>query len=176
MKQIWFLLVYVLFVACSTGANKSNNQSNYAVQSNSKIDTTPRVIGVGGIFFKSKNTDSTKHWYDKNLGINFGKYGSTFEFRNANDPNQINYLQWSPFSAKTKYFLPSEKEFMINYRVNNLEALYRKFKENGVQIVDSIETVDYGKFLHIMDNDGNKIELWEAVDSVLTKIGTQTIK
>lgn len=65
---------------------------------------------------------------------------------------------------------------MINYRVQNLEGLVRKLKANGVTIVDSIAVYDYGKFLHIMDADGNKIELWEPVDSVFTKMGGPTTK
>ncbi|MCB0408742.1 MAG: VOC family protein, partial [Flavobacteriales bacterium] len=129
-----------------------------------------------GIFFKTKNSKETKEWYHKHLGLVVNDYGSTFEFRNANNPDEINYLQWSPFSENTEYFAPSEKEFMINYRVQNLEGLVKQLKENGVTIVDSIETYDYGKFVHIMDHDGNKIELWEPIDSVLTEIDSETTK
>lgn len=83
---------------------------------------------------------------------------------------------WSPFDENTKYFAPSEKEFMINYRVQNIEGLVNKLRANGVKIVDSMEVVEYGKFIHIMDPEGNKIELWEPVDSVLTKTGGPTTK
>lgn len=124
-------------------------------------DTTPKVTGVGGIFFFSDNPDQTKEWYNKNLGLEVNEYGSSFEYRNANRPDEINYLQWSPFKTGNKYFEPSKKEFMINYRVQNLEGLQKKLKENGVTILDEIETFEYGKFLHIMDSEGNKIELWE---------------
>ncbi|HAP01012.1 MAG TPA: glyoxalase [Bacteroidetes bacterium] len=140
------------------------------------MDTTPRVTGIGGIFFKSRNPKETQEWYGKNLGLSIDQYGSPFEFRNANRPDEINYLEWSVFKDSTKYFLPSEKEFMINYRVQNLKGLVRNLRESGVTIVDTIETYDYGKFVHIMDNDGNKIELWEPIDSVLTKLGTKTTK
>ena len=95
-------------------------------------------------------------------------YGSPFEFRNANNPEQINYLQWSPFKDDTKYFEPSKKEFMINYRVADLEALVEELRKEGVTICDEIETFEYGKFVHIMDPDGNKIELWEPIDQVFT--------
>jgi len=70
-------------------------------------------------------------------------------------------VQWKPFKKGDSYFEPSKKEFMINYQVQNIEALVVKLKENGVTILDSIATYDYGKFVHIMDADGNKIELWE---------------
>ena len=139
-------------------------------------DTTPKVTGIGGIFFRSKDPKAIKEWYGKNLGLAIDEYGSPFEFRNANRPDEINYLQWSPFNEGTEYFDPSEKEFMINYRVQNIEGLIKKLKENGVTILDTIEEFDYGKFIHIMDNEGNKIELWEPVDSIFTKMGGKTTK
>jgi len=139
-------------------------------------DTTPKVTGIGGIFFRTKDPDKTKNWYGENLGLAITEYGSSFEFRNANRPDEINYLQWSPFDEKTDYFDPSKKEFMINYRVQNIEGLVRKLRENGVTIVDEIESYDYGKFVHIMDPEGNKIELWEPVDSVFTQMGGETTK
>ena len=102
--------------------------------------------------------------------------GSSFEFRNANRPEEINYLQWSPFKNGSDYFLPSQKKFMINYRVQNIEGLVTKLLSNGVSVLDTIETYDYGKFVHILDEEGNKIELWEPIDSVLTAIGSKTTK
>ncbi len=127
-----------------------------------------KVTGIGGIFFKSENPEKIKKWYQKNLGLTIDEYGSSFEFRNANKPEEINYLQWSPFQKDTKYFEPSKKEFMINYRVDNLELLVAELKKDGVTICDKIESFDYGKFIHILDPDGNKIELWEPVDKVFT--------
>lgn len=139
-------------------------------------DNTPKVTGIGGIFFRTKSPKEIKEWYGKNLGLAISEYGSSFEFRNANRPEEINYLQWSPFEESTDYFEPSKKEFMINYRVQNIEALVDNLKKNGVTIVDSIKTYDYGKFVHIMDPDGNKIELWEPIDHVFTAMGGETTK
>jgi len=139
-------------------------------------DTTPKVTGIGGIFFFSDKPDEMKEWYSKNLGLETNEYGSSFEFRNANKPEQINYLVWSPFKNGSEYFAPSKKEFMINYRVQNIQGLVNKLKENGVTIVDEIETFEYGKFVHIMDSEGNKIELWEPIDSVFTDMGGKTTK
>jgi len=133
-----------------------SDQKNYKVQ------------GIGGIFFKCENPQQVKDWYAANLGLITDKYGSLFEFRNTDD-NQKNYLQWSPFDAGTTYFKPSEREFMINYRVGDIEKLVEELKKNGVTILDEIETYEYGKFVHIMDPEGNKIELWEAVDEVFTQ-------
>jgi len=110
------------------------------------------------------------------LGLETNEYGSTFEFRNANRPDEINYLQWSAFKKGNSYFSPSKKEFMINYRVQNIEELVNKLKENGVTILDDIDAYDYGKFIHILDPEGNKIELWEPVDHVFTAMGGKTTK
>lgn len=139
-------------------------------------DTIPKVTGIGGIFFRTKDPSKTKEWYGENLGLAISQYGSSFEFRNANRPDEINYLQWSPFEEGTDYFDPSDKEFMINYRVQNMDGLVRKLRENGVTIVDEIVEYEYGKFVHIMDPEGNKIELWEPVDSVFTEMGGPTTK
>ena len=137
-------------------------QKNQTDNSTSPVDTTPKVTGIGGIFFFSDNPKETKEWYTKNLGLEINEWGSSsFESRNINKPDEINSLQWSPFKKGSEYFAPSKKEFMINYRVQNIEGLVNKLKENGVTILDSIATYDYGKFVHIMDTEGNKIELWE---------------
>jgi predicted enzyme related to lactoylglutathione lyase len=129
-----------------------------------------KVTGIGGIFFKSSNVKETNEWYYKHLGITRNDYGTLFEFRTGADPNVKGYLQWSPFNEKTKYFEPSQKQFMINYRVQDLERLKNDLEKEGVKILDKIEVYEYGKFLHIMDNDGNKIELWEPVDSDFTRM------
>ena len=139
-------------------------------------DTTPKVTGIGGIFFRYKDPKAVKEWYGKNLGLAIDDYGSAFEFRNAHRPDEINYLRWGPFDEGTDYFNPSKKEFMINYRVQHIEALVQQLKESGVNVVDKIEEYEYGKFVHIMDPEGNKIELWEPVDSVFTQMGGETTK
>lgn len=149
---------------------------NAPAKDESVRDTTPKVTGIGGIFFFSDDPKATREWYGKNLGLEINEYGSSFEFRNAHRPDEINYLEWSPFKKGSSYMAPSKKEFMINYRVQNIEGLVIKLKGNGVTILDDIEAFDYGKFVHIMDADGNKIELWEPVDSVFTVIGGKTTK
>ena len=120
--------------------------------------------GIGGIFFFTDNPQETKEWYSKNLGLEINEWGaSSFDSRNIDKPEEINTLQWSPFKTGSDYFAPSKKEFMINYRVQNIEGLLDKLKENGVTILEDIVTYDYGKFVHILDTQGNKIELWEPV-------------
>ena len=128
-----------------------------------------RVTGIGGIFFKSKNPQKAREWYNKHLGLNTNNYGSLFEFRDADNPENKNYLQWSPMDENTEYYAPSKNEFMINFRVENLVELLSVLKNEGVEIIGEMETFDYGKFAWIMDPEGHKIELWEPIDSVFTK-------
>lgn len=120
-----------------------------------------KVTGIGGIFFKCKEPAKVTEWYQKHLGLKTNPYGATFEWFERPDSAAKAQTQWTPFPRDTKYF---DGDFMINYRVENLEALVEELKKEGVTIVDQIETYDYGKFIHILDPEGNKIELWEAID------------
>lgn len=142
--------------------NQSNNQKK-----------TKKVTGIGGIFFKCKDPNKMREWYKTHLGLNTNQYGAVFEWRQGADTTKKGFTQWSPFAEKTKYFEPSPKDFMINYRVADLQALIEEFKKEGVTIVDKMETYDYGKFVHILDAEGNKIELWEPNDIVYEKMGEQ---
>ena len=136
-------------------------QNNETASTASTHDATPKVTGVGGIFFFTNDPQETRDWYSKNLGIETNKWGATFESRDINNSEQINSLQWSPFKQGSDYFAPSKKEFMINYTVQNIEGLVIQLKESGVTVLDDIAAYDYGKFVHILDPEGNKIELWE---------------
>lgn len=140
-------------------------QKNEPINTPSANDATPKVTGIGGIFFFSDDLKQTKEWYSKNLGLEINEWGSSsFEFRNVDKPDEIGSLQWTPFKRGSDYFAPSKREFMINYRVQNIEGLVNKLKENGVTILDDIVSYDFGKFVHVMDAEGNKIELWEPKD------------
>jgi predicted enzyme related to lactoylglutathione lyase len=132
---------------------------------NSNPTPMKKVTGIGGIFFKCKDAAKMREWYNTHLGINANQYGATFEWMQKDAPAKKGSTQWTPFSETTKYFDSSTKEFMINYRVENLESLVEELKKEGVTILDKIESFDYGKFVHIMDLEGNKIELWEPKES-----------
>ena len=125
-----------------------------------------KVTGIGGIFFKCKEPAKMREWYQTHLGLSTNQYGCVFEWYQGADSTKKGFTQWSAFSEKTKYFEPSTKDFMINYRVENLVGLVEQLKKDGVTIVDKIESYDYGKFVHIMDAEGNKIQLWEPKDWV----------
>jgi len=180
MKGIFvFILTGTVLMSCNTATKQANDMKNPESTADDPVspnDTTPRVTGIGGIFFFSDNPQEIKNWYAENLGLELNEWGSSFEFRNANRPEEINYLQWGPFETGSEYFAPSKREFMINYRVQHIERLVEKLRSSGVTIVDEIETYDYGKFVHIMDIEGNKIELWEPIDRVFTEMGGETTK
>ncbi len=127
-----------------------------------EIEEDKRVTGIGGVFFKSENPAELKDWYKKHLGLNTDDYGCTFWWKDKQGDNAS--TQWSPFAADTKYFEPSQKQFMQNFRVHNLDELLKKLKVEGVTIVGEPEAYDYGKFGWIIDLEGNKIELWEPND------------
>lgn len=165
------IFIFIFFMNCNitTDNNGETKKSMSSHQNENK-----KVAGIGGVFFKCQDTEKMKQWFNDNLGLVTNEYGAMFEFKLIDNPKEIGYLQWSPFSMKTTYFLPSDKEFMINYRVNNLESLLKELKANKVTILDSIESCEYGKFLHIIDPENNKIELWEPIDKVFTELYPET--
>jgi predicted enzyme related to lactoylglutathione lyase len=153
------LLILIVIIAASF-------LSGYAINSlitTTKLNTMKKVTGIGGIFFKCKDPKKMTEWYKTHLGLDTNPYGATFEWFEGPDSTKKAQTQWSPFAETTKYFEPSTKDFMINYRVENLEELVEELKKEGVTIVDKIETYDYGKFVHILDAEGNKVELWEPI-------------
>lgn len=168
MKKITLIFLALATSFCFGFAFKSVMSDHSAETAKMK-----RVTGIGGIFFKCKDPKMVREWYQTHLGLNTNQYGAVFEWRQATDSSKKGFSQWSPFSEKTKYFEPSTKDFMINYRVENLVALVEELKKEGVTVTDSIETADYGKFVHIMDVEGNKIELWEPNDVEYEKLGLQ---
>lgn len=129
-----------------------------------------KILGFGGVFFKAKDAKKLCEWYNTHLGTSFGKEQyMNFKWRKREDPNAKATTTFGIFSAKTKYFDPSTKEFMFNFRVKNLKGMIEKLKSEGVTVVGDIQEFDYGSFGWILDPEGNKIELWEPNDSVLEK-------
>ncbi|WP_428329297.1 VOC family protein [Mucilaginibacter sp.] len=140
------------------------------------VNSGPRVTGIGGIFFKAKDPTALKAWYSKNLGIRMGGFGSDFEWHQGMDSTKKGFTIWAPFKETTKYFQPSEKEFMINYRVVGLDQLLAQMKTAGIMPADTMQKTSYGNFIHLMDPEGNKIELWEPNDVEFAKMGSVTTK
>jgi catechol 2,3-dioxygenase-like lactoylglutathione lyase family enzyme len=120
-----------------------------------------RVIGIGGVFFKSKDPASLIAWYEKHLGMRPAwEGGVVFEWRNGERPDRVGQTIWSPFKADTDYFQPSGEPFMINYVVEDLEALTATLTREGIRIEGRDES-EFGKFAWIMDPENRRIELWE---------------
>jgi predicted enzyme related to lactoylglutathione lyase len=154
--------VILLALATSFGVGFAFN--SVLTTTTNKQTTMKRVTGIGGIFFKCQDPAKMNEWYKTHLGFDTNQYGTKFDWQKEGDTTNKGYTLWTPFSEKTKYFEPSSKDFMINYRVDNLEALVAELKKEGVTVLDNIETYEYGKFVHILDIEGNKIELFEPAD------------
>ncbi len=123
-----------------------------------------KVTGIGGLFIKAKDINALAAWYQRYLGIEFGNNTYIdFKWVNKNNPAVPGHTVFSFFNDDSNYFNPSEKPFMINFRVHNLEQLLEDLKKEGIQITGNIEVFEYGKFGWIMDPEGNKIELWEPL-------------
>ncbi|MFN8355409.1 MAG: VOC family protein [Spirosomataceae bacterium] len=120
-----------------------------------------RVVGLGGIFFKSKDPQALRAWYSKHLGINAEEWGSQFFWKDVEAEQLQGYNVWSPFKETTSYLSPSEKPYMINFIVADLYALLAALREEGVHVFDKVDDSEYGKFGWILDPEGTKIELWE---------------
>ncbi|MEZ5426733.1 MAG: VOC family protein [Pyrinomonadaceae bacterium] len=120
-----------------------------------------RATGIGGVFFKAKDPKALAAWYEKHLGVPFGgNVYASFIWDKAGG-----MTVFSVFPEDTDYYEPSKKPFMFNFRVEDLHQLLATLKEEGVEVIDKTEEYPYGKFGWIVDPEGNKIELWEPIDS-----------
>jgi hypothetical protein len=159
MKQAFYL--FALIVVFSSFNTLYNNKVAQA--------DMPRVTGVGGVFFKAENPKALREWYKNTLGFNCDEYGTSFVSRYEDNPSNRAFTLWAPFKSDTKYFLPSQKSYMLNFRVTHIEELYDILYDNEVLITDTIENTAYGKFFHFIDIEANKVELWEPNDSMYNK-------
>jgi catechol 2,3-dioxygenase-like lactoylglutathione lyase family enzyme len=122
-----------------------------------------KVNGIGGVFFKVKDPETTRNWYKENLGLNTDQYGTNFEWRQADEGTDKGFTQWSPFEADSDDF---DGAFMLNYRVTDMTGLLKELESKDVEIIGEVQEHEYGKFVHIRDHDGHMVELWEPVDDV----------
>lgn len=145
--------------AMSRGAMAGEAQTKETAMSEQKF-----VTGIGGVFFQSRDKESLMAWYQTALGIEHGPYGHQFLWRENNETGAVGSTTWGIFPEDTAYFDPSDKPFMINYRVRDLDTLIAHLKDQGIELVGEVEEYEYGRFAWIMDPDGTKIELWEPID------------
>jgi len=128
-----------------------------------KTEQRGRILGIGGVFFKSANRDQMREWYSKHLGLADKGGGMMLLWRERDDPKKEHVTVWTIFPASTNYFDPGKAPFMINYIVDDLDALLDRLKQEGVKIDDKRMNESYGRFAWIYDLDGNKIELWQPL-------------
>jgi predicted enzyme related to lactoylglutathione lyase len=117
-----------------------------------------KVTGLGGIFFKARDPVALGAWYAKHLGLRVEEWGGV---RFDDDSGRAGYTLWSPFAADTGYFAPSTQPYMINFRVDDLDALLAQLRADGIEVDDHIDDSEYGRFGRLMDPEGTRIELWQ---------------
>jgi len=121
-----------------------------------------RATGIGGIFFKSRDPDSLPDWYCRHLNIEPGEaIAVPFRWLEHDRPQVEGCTLWAPFAQDTRYFAPSEAPFMVNFRVEGLDALLEALRAAGVEVDDTVEETEQGRFGWFMDPEGNRVELWE---------------
>ncbi len=128
-----------------------------------KVAPRGRILGIGGVFFKSANRNQSREWYSKHLGLTDKGGGAMLPWREREDPSKEHVTVVSIFPSTTDYFGTGPAPFMVNYIVDDLDALIARLQSEGVKIDPKRINEAYGKFAWIYDADGNKVELWQPV-------------
>jgi catechol 2,3-dioxygenase-like lactoylglutathione lyase family enzyme len=152
----------LLLVSASKGGQEVQSSQPDKSKAPVKVEQRGRIIGIGGVFFKSANRDQTREWYAKHLGVTDKGHGAMLPWREHDDPQKEHVTVWTVFSASTDYFAPGQT-FMINYIVDDMDALLDRLRQEGVKIDPKRMNESYGRFAWIYDSDGNKIELWQPL-------------
>ena len=161
----WSIIAFgslLLIPAGVVGGQEVQSAKSEASTASVKPEPRGRILGIGGVFFKSANRDQTREWYSKHLGIADKGQGAMLPWREHDDPQKEHATVWTVFPSSTNY-IPATQTFMINYIVDDLDALLDRLKQEGVKIDANRMNESYGRFAWIYDHDGNKIELWQPV-------------
>jgi catechol 2,3-dioxygenase-like lactoylglutathione lyase family enzyme len=162
-RRIIALGPLLLISAISKGGQKVESQQPEKSTPPVKMEQRGRILGIGGVFFKSANRDQMREWYSKHLGLADKGGGAMLPWREHDNPQKEHLTVWTIFPASSDYFGPGHAPFMINYIVDDLDALLDRLKQEGVKIDDKRMDESYGRFAWIYDLDGNKIELWQPL-------------
>jgi catechol 2,3-dioxygenase-like lactoylglutathione lyase family enzyme len=150
----------LLILICSRGGQQAQSSQTEKPKPPVKTEQRGRILGIGGIFFKSANREQMREWYSTHLGLVDKGGGVMLPWREHDDPQKEHVTVWTIFPASTKYFEPNQ-QFMVNYIVDDMDALLGRLKQEGVKIDPKRMDESYGHFAWIYDSDGNKIELWQ---------------
>ena len=121
-----------------------------------------KVLGIGGVFFRARDSKCLAAWYRQHLGIHVEEWGgSAFRWASPDNPNGTGTTVWSVFEDSSTYFAPSPARFMVNYRVEDLHAVLTALRNEGCAVDDKVEESEFGKFGWVMDPEGNRVELWQ---------------
>jgi len=156
------LLVGVCFAQSKDKKMEEQQQEQAGPAASGSEPQKGRILGIGGIFFKSEQPGPMREWYAKNLGLSDQGQGAMLSWREKDNPQQERMTVWSIFPASSKYFEPSQ--LMVNYIVDDLDAMLERLSKAGVKIDPKRQNESYGRFAWIYDPDGNKIELWQPLD------------
>ncbi len=154
----------LLISMSSIGGEEAQSQQPEKSKPPVKMEPRGRILGIGGVFFKSADRDQMREWYSKHLGLADKGQGAMLPWRERDDPQKEHVTVWTIFRSSTDYF-PATQTFMINYIVDDMDALLDRLKEEGVKIDAKRINESYGRFAWIYDLDGNKIELWQPASA-----------
>jgi catechol 2,3-dioxygenase-like lactoylglutathione lyase family enzyme len=150
----------LLISLCSRGGQEAQSPQPEKSKPPVKMEQRGRILGIGGVFFKSANRDQMREWYSKHLGLADKGQGVMLPWREHDGTQKEHVTVWTIFPASTKYF---DQPFMVNYIVDDMDALLDRLKQEGVKIDPKRMDESYGRFAWIYDSDGNKIELWQPL-------------
>ncbi len=153
----------LLISVCAKGGQDVSSPQPESSKPPVKVEQRGRILGIGGVFFKSANRDQMREWYATHLGLADKGQGVMLPWREHDNPQKEHVTVWSLFPATTKYFDPGHAPFMINYIVDDMDAILDRLKQEGVKIDPKRMDEAYGRFAWIYDSDGNKIELWQPL-------------
>jgi catechol 2,3-dioxygenase-like lactoylglutathione lyase family enzyme len=164
-KTRWSTIALGLLLLISAGYIGGQDVKSPQVEKSKppvKMEQRGRILGIGGVFFKSANRDQMREWYSKHLGLADTGHGAMLPWREHDDPQKEHVTVWTIFPASTDY-VPATQPLMLNYIVDDMDALLDRLKQEGVKIDAKRVDESYGRFAWIYDSDGNKIELWQPL-------------